>query len=135
MSNCTWCNGPNGGKWNVEKDGKKFKSKELFCSLKCKSEYDNEYGVTWEKSGCFVATAVYGDYDHPIVQDLRVFRNQSLYTNSMGRKFVNFYYKNSPKYADRIQASPVLKTLVRVLFIIPLHFTLKHTGFVKKKVQ
>ena len=135
MSNCTWCNGPDGSKWNVEIDGKKFKSQQLFCSLKCKSEYDNEYGINWEKSGCFIATAVYGDYDHPIVQDLRFFRNQSLYTTTIGRKFVHYYYKYSPKYADRIQAQPVLKTVIRILFIKPLHFTLKHAGFIKKKVQ
>ena len=82
MSNCTWCNGPDGQKWTYKepatffKSGKKFVSQELFCSLKCKTEYEEQHLITWKKSGCFIATAVYGNYDHPVVKDLRAYRNQ-----------------------------------------------------------
>ena len=133
MSNCTWCNGPDGSKWNAESDGKKYVSKELFCSLKCKTEYDNQYGVTWEKSGCFIATAVYGDYNHPIVQDLRVFRNESLYTTSLGRKFVSFYYKYSPNIAAKLEKTKTGKFFARNLIVLPLHSGLKFIGYFRRK--
>ena len=45
-----------------------------------------------KKSGCFVATAVYGDIDAPQVQVLREFRDDVLMRNEVGRTAVNFYY-------------------------------------------
>lgn len=133
MANCTWCSGPGGVKWSTEIDGKKFVSKQLFCSLRCKSEYDDEYSITWQKSGCFVATAVYGDYDHPIVKDLRVFRNNHLFTSKLGRKFVNVYYAHGPKLAEKIQSQKTITFITRNAFIFPLHFCLNALGLTKTK--
>jgi hypothetical protein len=132
MSNCTWCNGPDGQKWSQEIDGKKFVSSQLFCSLKCKTEYEDQYGITWKKSGCFIATAVYGDYNHQIVKDLRLYRNQHLYTSNLGRKFVDLYYDISPNLADKVHANKIASFLVRNFFIKPLHFTLKSLGYINR---
>ena len=50
-----------------------------------------------QNGGCYIATMVYGDYNHPQVQVLRSFRDQCLLTNHIGRLFVKFYYWVSPK--------------------------------------
>jgi len=51
-------------------------------------------------------------------EDVRVlcdFRDQYLLTNSAGRRFVNFYYKNSPRVADHIRNRPIIKVIIRRL--------------------
>ena len=62
---------------------------------------------------CFIATAVYGDCNHPKVITLRKFRDEHLLTNDYGIKFVEFYYKNSPKFADYIKDKKVLSYPIR----------------------
>ncbi len=56
-------------------------------------EYDGE---SESKSGCYVATAVYGSYDCPEVWTLRRFRDYSLAKNWFGRLFIALYYLFSP---------------------------------------
>lgn len=48
------------------------------------------------KSGCYVATAVYGSYDCPEVWTLRRFRDTTLAETWYGRAFIKFYYAVSP---------------------------------------
>ena len=81
MSNsekCHWCTNYGASTWIREINNVKHESVQKFCSRKCKTEYDDRYDITWKKSGCFVATAVYGNYDHPVVLDLRYFRDHFL---------------------------------------------------------
>jgi subtilisin family serine protease len=72
---------------------------------------------------CFIATAAYGSALHPYVEELRDFRDQYLLTNAFGRKFVDFYYKNSPPVAGLIKKSDFLRAVTKgiltplVLFI------------------
>jgi hypothetical protein len=54
----------------------------------------------FEYKYCFIATAVYGDYDYPKVQVLRQYRDEQLLTKFAGRIFVEFYYFCSPPIAD-----------------------------------
>ena len=49
-----------------------------------------------EKSGCYVATAVYGSYDCPQVWTLRRFRDDTLAESWYGRAFIRTYYAISP---------------------------------------
>lgn len=76
---------------------------------------------------CFIATAVYEDYNHPKVMILRQFRDNYLLTNTSGKKFVDFYYKNSPKFADYIKnkkiiSYPIRKILDFFSFIVDKYF-------------
>ena len=64
-------------------------------------------------SRCFIATAAYGSYLDPHVYILRNFRDHYLLTNYFGKKFVEFYYRNSPPIAKVIAANDFLKTATR----------------------
>ncbi len=67
--------------------------------------------------GCFIATACFGNYNHPIVRILREFRDRFLLTNKLGKVFVRWYYSHSPRYAEIISQSNILKFFVRLLII------------------
>lgn len=49
-----------------------------------------------KKSGCYVATAVYGSYDCPEVWTLRRYRDNHLAKSAFGRMFIRGYYSVSP---------------------------------------
>ncbi|MCX5808055.1 MAG: TIGR03768 family metallophosphoesterase [Proteobacteria bacterium] len=68
-------------------------------------------------SGCFIATAAYGSYFHPFVKMLRMFRDSVLLSSSLGRSFVECYYRVSPSIADRISTSETMKTGIRVALL------------------
>ena len=76
-------------------------------------------------NGCFIATASYGNYNHPVVIDLRVFRDKYLLNNVSGAKFVGWYYKEGPKYAGMISKSSFMKACARIFLIKPIHFIVK----------
>ncbi len=57
---------------------------------------DNMIQPIPQKSGCYVATAVYGSYDCPEVWTLRRFRDYTLLRTWYGRIFVKTYYAISP---------------------------------------
>jgi Zn-dependent metalloprotease len=63
--------------------------------------------------GCFIATAAYGTPMADDVRYLRAFRDQYLLTNALGRKFVEFYYRNSPPIADKLRARDSWREAVR----------------------
>lgn len=81
--------------------------------------------VEEDKSGCFVATACYDDYDHPIVLQLRFFRDNFLQKRDWGQKFIKAYYKHSPKYARYIARNNFLKTISKFIIIKPLYYLSK----------
>lgn len=49
-----------------------------------------------QKSGCFIASAVYGDYRHPDVEKIRQFRDNTVKHLPLGNTFIRFYYWASP---------------------------------------
>jgi len=69
--------------------------------------------------GCFIATATYGDYDHPNVQILRGFRDQYLSTNCLGKMIVSLYYRHSPTWAHFVAKRSSMKALIR-FGLVPL---------------
>ena len=73
--------------------------------------------------GCFIATAAYGNYDHPNVQLLRGFRDRYLLTNCFGRIFVDMYYRYSPALARFVSNSKPIKALVRFSLIPIIGFS------------
>lgn len=83
--------------------------------------------VTTQDS-CFIATAAFNSKFEPSVILLRHFRDQYLLTNSLGKAFVKFYYRNSPPIAAYIANSEQLKALVRILLlpVIALAYSIMH---------
>ena len=67
------------------------------------------------KSGCYVATAVYGGYDLPQVRVLRRFRDELLSRSFAGRCFITFYYWMSPWLVDRVGSRRWFTGLARPL--------------------
>jgi predicted RNA-binding Zn-ribbon protein involved in translation (DUF1610 family) len=65
------------------------------------------------KSGCFVATATYGDEDAIEVRFLRAFRDQVLKRSWIGRALTAMYYKVSPYLARTLELSPGLQKASR----------------------
>lgn len=62
-------------------------------------KYDPSYqapAVSVAKSGCYIATAVYGSYDCPQVWTLRRYRDYTLAKTWYGRAFIHTYYAISP---------------------------------------
>ncbi|MGC8977357.1 MAG: CFI-box-CTERM domain-containing protein [Candidatus Ratteibacteria bacterium] len=73
--------------------------------------------------GCFIATACFGNYNHPIVRVLREFRDKYLMKNRIGKSFVRWYYLHSPKYAKIIENNLFLKVVVKAL-LYPVYFVI-----------
>ncbi|MDP3266276.1 MAG: cold shock domain-containing protein [Sulfuricurvum sp.] len=70
------------------------------------------------REGCFIATAVYGDIDHPSVVVLREFRDKKLLTNTIGIWFVEWYYRWSPKVANYVRGKRYFTKPVKFLLEI-----------------
>lgn len=63
------------------------------------SEFNKELskaGITVQKEGCYIATAVYGSYECTQVRVLRRYRDNVLYGHFLGRAFIRVYYIISP---------------------------------------
>lgn len=67
------------------------------------------------KSGCFIATAVYGSILTPQVVLFRQFRDRVLIRRSWGRTLVRGYYKISPPLARRIGQTAWLRAAARAM--------------------
>ena len=72
-------------------------------------------------SGCFVATATLGDSNHPIIYDLRFYRDNYLRKRNWGRVFIKQYYTYSPFLANIIKRNNILRKLCLYLLIKPIH--------------
>lgn len=70
---------------------------------------------TKSSSGCFVATAVYGSYDHPAVLVLRAFRDRDLMPFAWGRLLVRTYYRVGPWLAAVVRRSPASGAAARTM--------------------
>ncbi len=87
-------------------------------------EYIDE--VTNESEGCYIATAVYGDYDAPEVMILRKYRDRKLKKNIVGRMFIKIYYKLSPSIAEKLKYKRKINLMVKKILD-------KYVDFLSKK--
>ena len=87
----------------------------LINEIKSRETNDN-------KNNCFIATAALGDYEHPVVVDLRLFRDNWLLKRKWGVSFTSWYYTHGPKAANIIKNSKILRKATLVLIIKPLYF-------------
>jgi acyl carrier protein len=82
------------------------------------------------KSGCFIATAVYGSpYANEVIL-LKEFRDNWLLNFRLGKIFVAFYYWISPTIANRIAKKNSLKAITKFTIVIPL---IKIANYLKRK--
>ncbi|WP_297517065.1 CFI-box-CTERM domain-containing protein [Flavobacterium sp.] len=118
MGKCIWCSREYASYDRYRTNAaKNFGS---FCSIRCEATAKS-HGVEGKK-GCFIATAVFDDYNHPVVFDLRQFRDNWLEKRSWGVKFISKYYLYSPKLANIIADNLTLKKFTMFFLIKPLHF-------------
>jgi hypothetical protein len=103
----------------------KFCDEKVFAPINCPNCNRRIHEKFWYKTGCFIATAVYNDYEHPVVKDLRIFRDKWLAQRSWGSRFIAFYYKNGPHLARIIEKNKFLKYLCKNCLIRPLHYITK----------
>jgi len=68
-----------------------------------------------DNSGCYIATMVYGDYEHPQVKVLRKFRDNRLSKTIAGKRFVNFYYKHSPAWVENLKNKQVVNKIIKFM--------------------
>ena len=78
-------------------------------------------GRTHKKFGCFIATAVYGDFYAPEVIALRRFRDETLESSVIGRVFISLYYRYSPPVAAFLVKHPRLSALIRLPLNVLAH--------------
>jgi len=76
-------------------------------------------------SGCFIATAVTGDYNSYEVLVLRDFRDNKLSKSTSGEKLIDLYYKYSPPMADFISNKRLIRKIVKNFLIIPFVWIIK----------
>ncbi len=74
-----------------------------------------------KKSGCFIATATMRDYNHPIVLDLRNFRDMYLLKSLFGQLLVKIYYRFSPTIAKIILKNSFCRQMTLIFLIKPIH--------------
>ena len=65
------------------------------------------------KEGCYIATAVYGNYDAEEVLILRKFRDTFLKKYFLGRSFIKFYYTISPSLAKKLKPNNVITKFIK----------------------
>lgn len=66
-------------------------------------------------SACYIATMVYGDYNHPQVVILRHFRDEILQDSKCGRTFIKYYYKYSPKLVEMMSNKKHINNAIRFI--------------------
>ena len=86
------------------------------CS-KCGTTIRGDY-FKGSRTWCFVATAAFNDEDHPTVEALRNWRDNTLAHSKLGRKFISKYYLIGPKLADRLDKNPIFKPVVRSILTL-----------------
>ena len=93
-----------------EETENKYKENWLIIQNNKRVEVNNQLGLNSRRihqpqssSGCYIATMVYKDYNHPKVMVLRDFRDDFLLNYFVGRKFVKFYYKYSPPLVELLR--------------------------------
>jgi len=67
------------------------------------------------EDACFVATALYGDIEHPVVRDLRHFRDTCLLPSCHGRAMVSLYYRIGPHLARLVRPTSATSRFLRSL--------------------
>jgi hypothetical protein len=84
--------------------------------------------VMKKENGCYIATACYGDYDHPDVLVFRRFRDERLVRSMTGKWLTSAYYRVSPVVARRLGNTNWLSGMIRKRLLEPLAKRIKRSG-------
>lgn len=76
-------------------------------------------------TGCFIATAALGNYQHPTVILLSQFRDEFLLTKKWGQQFVKNYYRFAPPFAKAIEKNNWLRIISYYTIVKPLAVIVK----------
>lgn len=66
-----------------------------------------------KSSGCYIATACYGNEFAPEVIALKIYRDETLSKSILGRLFIKTYYFLSPPIADKLKNRTKLNKFIR----------------------
>jgi len=83
---------------------------------------DKKSAQTSEGGGCFIATATMGDYDDPMVLELRKFRDNWILKRTWGKKFVELYYYYGFIASEYIASNLILRKLSFYFIVKPVYF-------------
>ena len=75
---------------------------------------------TDKKSGCFIATAVYGSAEALEVNLFKRYRDEFLQSHLLGRIFIKIYYLISPYLSKLIANSSFLREFTRRYILLPI---------------
>lgn len=96
-----------------------YRSKILALIKESDPTFSKQKPKSNDGGGCFIATAVYGDYNAPEVIELRDFRDTVLMKNFLGKILVRIYYRFSPYLALIIKEKEILKKISYLTIISP----------------
>jgi len=78
-------------------------------------ELYKECRIAQNKSGCYIATMVYGSYDASEVIALRRFRDEVLLKSWIGQRFVEIYYKYSPAFVEKTKNMKIIHLFLKLI--------------------
>lgn len=94
----------------------------LDMSVQCRNYFNKNnatlnriYNQINNSGGCYIATMIYGDYDHPQVMVLRNFRDTYLAKREWGKRFIRFYYKHSPGWVERLKNHKRINQAIKLI--------------------
>ncbi|WP_428070559.1 phospholipase D-like domain-containing protein [Chryseobacterium gambrini] len=93
----------------------KYKNAEKEKEQKKRILYQQEQKRKKEEQQCYIATMVYQDINHPNIIVLRNFRDSNLKKNILGRLFIKYYYKYSPKFVDTFRDNKKVNSLFKYI--------------------
>jgi hypothetical protein len=117
------------GGWTPLRFAQHFNHNAIVALLK---KYASNNGISLSRgqstrSGCYIATAVYGSYDAPNVLVLRRFRDEVLLNSAIGKMFVGLYYRLSPALAKRLSSMKRLNAALKLILDKLVDFLAKDT--------
>lgn len=90
-----------------------YRLEELYTAVEAESAKSTSAAA--KSGGCYIATAVYGNYDHPSVIVLRAFRDDRLAQTMSGRALIKMYYMASPLLASKLKRAPNVSAGARII--------------------
>ena len=97
------------------------------------SDQSGKPSQSTQKSGCFIATAVYGSELASEVLVLRTFRDDVLLSSRTGRTLVSLYYAFSPPVARLLSTHLWLQNMVRKAVVKPIVNLVRSRFYSKRK--